>query len=201
MRSNAAKCVWAQIPRIPGTNNTTPFDNMCLARDMQEMFEIVSIRAHGSFLPHGAVYKVTRDILNVSDVHAFRLSKLELLNADTKRTAERGGSRTLELRESGQARAPALKGKEGPAKKVTTKGYSTTMALSTFRKVEARQVLRRDVAEDVSMPLGRVHERVFGEGGPGRSKARSAGLCWSLVGQEYDYRCDSCLLAFARLCI
>ena len=82
------------------------FQNMCLAIDMQEIFERVSIKAHGSFLPHGAVFKTTRDILRVADVHAFRLLKLELHNAHTKRTATNGASRTLELRDSGKARAP-----------------------------------------------------------------------------------------------
>jgi len=38
------------------------FSNMCLAIDMGEIFERVSIRKHGSFLVHGAIFKVTRDI-------------------------------------------------------------------------------------------------------------------------------------------
>jgi len=62
---------------------------------------------------------------------------------------------------------------EGPARLVETKGYSTTMAISTFRKVEAAQVLQRGAAEGVHMPESRRRERVFGEGGPGRSKALS----------------------------
>ena len=45
---------------------------------MQEMFERISIHNHGSFLPHGAVFKVTRDILEVGDVWAYDLSALEL---------------------------------------------------------------------------------------------------------------------------
>ena len=54
------------------------FDNCCKAIDMQEMFERMSIAKHGSFLPHGAVFKVTRDILEVGDVWAHDLSTLEL---------------------------------------------------------------------------------------------------------------------------
>ena len=80
-----------------------------------------------------------------------------------------------------------------------TKGYTTTMALSTFRKVEAVQILRRGAGGDVQMPASRVSERVFGEGGPGRSKALSTGLHMSQLGSEYDPRADTCLAAFARL--
>ena len=43
------------------------FENMCTAIDKQEIYERVSIRAHKSFLPHGAVYKVTKDILEIAD--------------------------------------------------------------------------------------------------------------------------------------
>ena len=111
---------------------------------------------------------------------------------------ERGASRTQELRASGKARQPLLKA-EGPSNLVETKGYSTTMALSTFRKVEAVQILRRGAGGDVEMPASRVSERVFGEGGPGRSKALSTGLHMSQLGSEYDPRADSCLAAFARL--
>ena len=70
-------------------------DNMRRAIDMQEAFERVSIRAHGSYLPHAAVFKVTRDILEVGDVHAFRTSRIELHNSHTKRTTLRGGARRL----------------------------------------------------------------------------------------------------------
>ena len=66
--------------------------------------------------------------------------------AHTKRVAERGGSRTLELRDEGKARAQ-LKSAEGPARLVDTKGYSTTLAISTFRKVEAVQILRQEPQE------------------------------------------------------
>lgn len=70
-------------------------DNCRRAIDMQEMFERVSIYNHHSFLPHGAVFKVTRDILQVGDVSAHDLSALELQNAETKRVFESGGSRHL----------------------------------------------------------------------------------------------------------
>ena len=57
---------------------------------MRDMFERVSIHAHGSYLPHGAVFKVSRDILRFGDLMAFRLSRMELHNAHAKRIAERG---------------------------------------------------------------------------------------------------------------
>ena len=42
---------------------------------------------------------------------------------------------------------------------MTTKGYSTTSAISTFKKVEAVQVLRRGASELASIPASRVGER------------------------------------------
>ena len=139
-----------------------------------------------------------RDILHVGDVHAFRLSWMELHNAHAKCIAASGALRTLELRDSGKARAP-LKSAEGSARLVETKGYSTTLAISTFRKVEAVQILRRGAADGVQMPESRMLERVFGEGGPGRLKARSTGVHLSKLGDGYDPRADSCVAAFARL--
>ena len=73
------------------------------------------------------------------------------------------------------------------------------MAISTFKKVEAVQILRRGAGGDVHMPESRVRERVFGEGGPGRSKALSTGLHISQLGDGYDPRADLCLAAFAWL--
>ena len=52
-------------------------DNMRSAVDMMEIFERVSIRSHGSFLIHGAVYKCTRDILTLGNPWAVDLSPLE----------------------------------------------------------------------------------------------------------------------------
>ena len=80
-----------------------------------------------------------------------------------------------------------------------TKGYSTTLAISTFTKVEAKRVLRCGVAENASIPDSRVRERVFGADGPGRSKGLSTGLHLSMLGSMYDPRCDSCVKALVRL--
>ena len=41
-------------------------DNTLRAIDMHEIMERITIRNHKSFLPHGAIYKVSRDILNPS---------------------------------------------------------------------------------------------------------------------------------------
>eukprot|EP00966_Prymnesium_polylepis_P190941 4424984-Prymnesium_polylepis.1 len=62
-------------------------DNCRLAIDMHEMFERVAINNHGSFLPHGAIFKISRDILCVADVWACGTSPLELQNAETKRAS------------------------------------------------------------------------------------------------------------------
>ena len=86
---------------------------------------------------------------------------------------------------------------------MSTKGYSTTMMLSTFRKVEARNVLRRGASDQLAIPDSRVAERVFGEGGPGRSKLFSGHLSYTKLPAELgvwvEPRLNSCLNAFARL--
>ena len=99
---------------------------------------------------------------------------------------------------TGVACAP-LKSAIGPARLVETKGYTTTSAISTFRKVEAKAVLQRGTSELACMPESRVHQRLFGVEGPGRTKALSTGLHASLLGSEYDPRCDTCVRAFVRL--
>ena len=42
--------------------------NCRAAIDMMEIFERSSIRKHGSFMPHGAIFKTTRDIIKVGDI-------------------------------------------------------------------------------------------------------------------------------------
>ena len=142
-------------------------DNARRAIDLHEITERVTIRNHKSFLFHGAIHKTSRDILEVGDVWRFNLSPLEPQNAETKRVAETGGSRRLTMTASGSARAP-LKSKEGPARLVLTKGYSTTMALSTLNKLLAAQVLRSGDGV-FSIPESRRKERLFGASGAGRT--------------------------------
>ena len=72
-------------------------------------------------------------------------------------------------------RSGSHKGEAAESKTVSTEGYSTSFILSTFRKVEARQVLRRGTSEVVAIPESRVAERVFGAGMSGRSKPMSGG--------------------------
>ena len=57
-------------------------ENMRAALDMHDAHERVSIYSHKSFLVHGAIYKVTRDILRIGDVWAVDLSPLELQDAE-----------------------------------------------------------------------------------------------------------------------
>ena len=93
---------------------------------------------------------------------------------------------------------------------MATKGYSTTSAISTFSKIEAKAVLRRGTSDCASIPDTRVAQRLFGEGGPGRAKRLSTGLQVSacpcsvymktISGYiDYDPIMDSCLEAFARM--
>lgn len=170
------------------------FDNMCSAIDMQEIFERLSINGHKSFMPHGAVYKVTKDILKVGDAWALCLSALELQNAETKRTATSSGSRNLQLRGSGEARQP-LHSKIGPAKLVTTKGYSTTQALSTLKSLLTTTYLRRGDGI-ASIPESRRKIRLFEHG---RTKLRGAGSSAEDRACDYDARADTCVKAFVRL--
>lgn len=81
-------------------------ENCRAAIDMHEAFERVSMRNHGSFLPHAAIFKVTSDILRVGDVYAVNLSPLELHNADTKRTADRSATRRMCTSSAGETRRP-----------------------------------------------------------------------------------------------
>ena len=172
------------------------FENMTTAIEMHEMYERVSINNHKSFLPHLAIYKASADILLVSDVWAADLSPLELLNAETKRIAERGGSKHLELKTSGLTVAGPKSGREGPAKLIQTKGYSTTMALSTLNNLLVTQHLHRGDGP-VALPDSRRSERLFGD--QGRTKAKSSGFKLQLLGRDYDPQLDSCIKTFVRL--
>ena len=77
------------------------------AIDMAEIYNRVAIHNHGSYLPHGAIYKCTRDILHIGDVWALDTSPLELQNANTKRVAETSGSRRMQMTSSGKRRVPS----------------------------------------------------------------------------------------------
>ena len=174
-------------------------DNSRSAIDMAEIFERVTIANHKSFLVHGCIYKCSRDILRVADVQAYSLSPLELQNAETKRTANTGGSRRMKLSSEGEVRRPMRGVSQGPEQLVASKGYSTTMALSTLRKLLATQYLRRGDGI-ITTPDARRKERLFGVSGTGRLTHGSRGVkLEKLRGNGYDPREDTCIAAFIRL--
>ena len=163
-------------------------DNMRTAIDVHEIFEFCSIRNHKSFMPHGAIFKVTRDILTVGDIWAYCLSALELQNAETKRVASSGGSRRLQITTSGQTRRGAL-----PVISATS-GYSSTMAISTLRKLLGARVLRRGDGI-IALPESRRKERLLA----GRTKLASKMVKMEVLMRDYDPRQDTGIKAFVRL--
>ena len=148
-------------------------DNCRLAIDMHEIFERVAINNHGSFLPHGAIFKVSRDILLVGDVWACGTSPLELQNAETKRVASDVGARNITFIRQGD--------------------NATTMALSTFSHLLSAQHLRSGEGERVLID-SRRQERVFGENGKGRMTTAGRPKEEKGVGPK------TCLEFFASLC-
>ena len=169
-------------------------ENCRAAIDMHEICERLSIRNHKSFLFHGAIFKVTRDILRVANSWMFGISSLELQNADTKRCAKQSGSRRLQTSTSGLTRVGLAPGYEGPSKLVTTRGYGSTMSLSTLNFMLVRGYLR--VGDGlVATPMSRRKERLFGVG---RTSLPSAGVKLELLGADYDPKSDTCVKAFVR---
>ena len=84
---------------------------------------------------------------------------------------------------------------EGPAQLITTKGYSTTLAISTLSKLLGNQYLRRGDGI-VATPASRRKERLFvGE----RLSLGSTGIKLENLGASYDPRLDTCIKAFVRL--
>ena len=149
-----------------------------------------------SLLRCGACTQLSRDILTVGDVWSVDLSPLELQNAETKRIANSSGSRHIELRQEGQSLVGLKSDTQGPKKLVKTKGYSTTMALSTLTHLLITQKLRRGDGP-FTMPECRRSERLFGD--HGRTKLLSAGVKHEKLGDDYDPTQDTCLAAFIRL--
>ena len=89
--------------------------------------------------------------------------------------------------------------RQGPANLITTRGYGTTMALSTLRKLLTKRYLREGDGL-FSVPESRRRERLFGEKGSGRMTCvRAASACMELLGCDYDPRKDTCIKAFVRL--
>ena len=161
------------------------------AIDMHEAFERIGIRRHKSYLPHGAIYKMPREILRLGSTWAVCCSSLELQNAETKRIAASSGSRSLEKRDSGMQRTV---GKDGEQKRTATKGNSTTMSLSTLNGLLTTKYLRQGDGI-VSIPATRRAERVFGQFGTGRTRLRGLGKL-ETANADYVPRWDTCLKAF-----
>ena len=63
------------------------------------------------------------------------MEPLELQNAETKRVAETGGSKRLELTKAGPSLQGLRAGKAGPMQIVQRKDYSTTLALSVLNNL------------------------------------------------------------------
>ena len=189
------------------------FDNMCSAIDMHEAYERLSIRGHKSFYPHGAIYKTTRDILTVGDVWAFSTSALELLNAETKRTAASAGSKRLTVG-ADTFKSNTLTVQAGPVDLRPRKGDSSTMYSSVLNHLLITQVLRKGSGL-YATPDARRKERLFGVSGPGRTslprsgvKLRSSTQSRSKSVEErlraetgYEPASDTCVKALIRLLV
>ena len=168
-------------------------DNCRSAIDVHEIYERCSIRGHGSFMPHGAIFKLTKDILHVGDVWPYCTSALELQNAETKRVASTGGSRRLQMSDAGHTRRKARTDTVSGVVTATT-GYATTMAISTLRKLLGAQVLRRGDGV-IALPESRRKERLLA----GRTKLASNEVKMEVLKSDYKPRLDTCTRAFVRL--
>jgi hypothetical protein len=174
------------------------YENCRTAIDMHEICERLSIRNHKSFLFHGAIFKVTRDILKVANTWAFGTSSLELANADTKRVASQAGSRRPTFCNYTQTRVPLAPGFLGPMRLTDAVKKGTTMAISTLKFLLIRGALRRGDGL-VSTPESRRAERLFGQGSAGRISLASAGVkLETLAGSGYHPRADTCIKAYVR---
>ena len=108
------------------------FTNCTTAIDMHEITERLSIRAHKSFLFHGAIFKVTRNILRVGNAWMLGTSSLEQQNAETKRTAKLNGAKRMDMAGPEQTRVGMAPGFAGPAHLILTQGYHSSLSLSTL---------------------------------------------------------------------
>ena len=141
--------------------------------------------------------QATRDILLVADAWAVDLSPLEMQNAFTKRTASSCGSRRLEMSGTGEAVVPMKSGKLGPERLVQTKGYSTTMAVSTMKHLlVARELHQGD--GPFKLPPARRTERLFGSLGR-TSTYRASRVKHLKPADGYVPSEDTCIKAFVRL--
>jgi hypothetical protein len=172
------------------------FDVMCAMIDYSEILERVAIRRHKSWYPHLGVYRWTQWILDRGDLWAVHMSALELLNAETKRTAENNGSKCLEHRASGLTQiGPKTVGKLGPVALIQTKGYNGSLSESTFTHMAVKQ-LRRRRGEGIRT---RVAERLFGVLRTGRATLARFGQK-HCMDADIDPRTDTAICAWVRIC-
>ena len=167
-------------------------ENCRRAIDMHEIYERCAIRKHGSFMPHGAIFKVTRDILKVGDIWPYCLSALELQNAETKRVARSGASFRHQMSSSGETRQRGRNTDEAVVS--ATIGYGTTQCISTLKKLLGAQMLRRGDGV-IALPDSRRKERLLGVG---RTKLTSR-VKMEVLKSDYNPRLDTCIKALVRL--
>ena len=168
-------------------------ENMRRAIDMHEIYERASIHKHGSYMPHGAIFKLTRDILKVGDIWRFCLSSLELQNAETKRVAQSGGARRKQTSTAGTRRCGGADNVLGVVK--ATIGYATSQCISTLKKLLAANTLRRGDGV-IALPESRQRERLLRVG---RTKLTAKWVKMEVQERDYNPRSDTCVKAFVRL--
>ena len=149
------------------------FTNCTTAIDMHEITERLSIRAHTSFLLHGAIFKVTRDILRVGNAWMFGTSSLEHA-AESRNQAHNQAVRSKAAGDGtgpGQTRIGMALGFAGPARLTLTSGYNSSLSLSTLNFLLVRGILRH--GDDlVATPMSRWAGRLFGVYGIGNGRLR-----------------------------
>ena len=147
---------------------------MQTAIDMHEIFERATISNHKSFMVHGAIFKVTKDTLKVGDPWSVGLDSLELLNANTKRTAKAtsAGARNLTSREETVQRK-ALTKVEGPAQLVT---LSATQASMHNGCLNAKKHARIAVLE--AWGWHSSHSRLTAQGASVSARTHRASVSW-----------------------
>ena len=172
------------------------FDLVCGMIDYCEILERVAKRKHKSWYPHVCLYRWGQWILEKGDIWAVHMSALELLNAETKRTAESNGSKCLERRAHGFAQHGPLKvGANGPVRLVETKGYGGSLSESVMTHMAAKQAQRRSLTGVRT----RVSERLFGVVRRlGRVTLARFGIKHDACA-DIDPRSDTCIRAFVRL--
>ena len=116
---------------------------------------------------------------------------------------QRSETSGLELSSSGQQIKPLRSGAEGPAKLITTKGYSTTVALSVMKHLLMQGQLRRGDGL-YQIPGSRRKERLMlhGRTSKNANNASTGVKHEKLMAVPSDYcpESDTCVKAFVRLC-